>query len=123
MATMVAGGVGIRTSALAPVALLLLAALVFPAAGGTANRIDRSNGRSSNLLARESASACNRLQQKLRRQRTGLARARNPARRAVIRGNIRVSKRLRRLACHPQPPLNSPGISGVAVAISFRTLA
>ena len=88
--------------------LLLLAALVFPAEGGAANRIDRSDGGSSNPLARESASACNRLQSKLRRQRSGLARAGNKTRRAVIRGNIRVSKRLRRLACHPQPPPRLP---------------
>lgn len=93
---------------MAPVVLLVLAVLVFPAGGGAADRIDRSESRSSNVLARESASACNRLQRKLSRQRAGLARARNRTRRAEIRGNIKVSRRLRRLACHPQPPPRLP---------------
>lgn len=89
-------------------ALVLLAALVLPAGGGAANRIDRRTGDSSNPLARESASACNRLQRKLTRQRSGLARARNRASRAEIRNNISISRRLRRLACHPQPPPRLP---------------
>jgi hypothetical protein len=73
-------------------ALVVLATLAFSTAGGAAARSSRSD-----------SPACERLQQKLERQRSGLARARNQTRRAAIRANIRVSRRLRRLACHPQP--------------------
>ena len=97
-----------RAPALGPVVLLVLAAVVFPGGGRAADRIDRSEGASSNPLARESATACNRLGRKLTRQRSGLARARNTATRAVIRGNIGVTRRLRRLACHPQPSPRLP---------------
>jgi hypothetical protein len=85
------------------VVLLLLAVLVFPA-GGAANRIERAGGDS----AAAPGTACGRLQGKLTRQRSGLARTRNRARRAAIRSNIRVSRRLLRLACHPQPPPQLP---------------
>jgi hypothetical protein len=47
--------------------------------------------------------ACKRLGAKLERQRGGLARARRPGSRAAIRQNIGTTRRLRRLACHPQP--------------------
>ncbi|HEY1237322.1 MAG TPA: hypothetical protein VGE91_03240 [Solirubrobacterales bacterium] len=74
------------------IALVALAALAFSTAGSAA---DQSSGSDS--------PACNRLQQKLERQRSGLRRAGNQTRRAAIRRNIGVTRRLRRLACHPQP--------------------
>jgi hypothetical protein len=50
-----------------------------------------------------SGPACQRLAVKLDRQRSGLMRAPNPARREAIRRNVGITRRLRRLACHPQP--------------------
>lgn len=73
------------------VAFVLLAALALTG-------VSQAAGRSG-----ASPAACKRLGGKLERQRSGLARARNPANRAAIRRNIRITRRLRRLACHSQP--------------------
>jgi hypothetical protein len=94
-------------SAAAAVALVL-AGLLLPAGGAAAAPIGGSHGDPASPLARESASACNRLQRKLRRQRSGLARAGNRSRRAAIRRNIEVTRRLRGLACRPQPAPRLP---------------
>jgi len=73
------------------IALALLATL---ACSGVSQAAEKSGS---------SPAACQRLGQKLERQRDGLARTRNRGRRSVIRRNIGITRRLRGLACHPQP--------------------
>jgi hypothetical protein len=79
------------------VALILLTGLTVSATGHAAAPSYRS-----------SPAACHRLGQKLTRQRSALARTANRARRSAIRSNISVTRRLRGLACHPQPPPRLP---------------